>query len=255
MPAVPPETSPKQIPKNLGGSAPPQPICVPLRNWQINLHNQASQISLFRSQSASTLVPVAHTPFHELLQSDLAKLEKNLRDLIDPHLETKDHLSLLNLACGRADETGVLAKVLAEKSKSAHIQGLDIRAPEIGQANSRWKKELEEKTSSDFIVHRGDRLLDLQEVGTPDIAFLRHQNYWNDKPVWTAIFDQALERLNEEGLLVITSYFDKEHALASKALEQLGAIQVGSIVNPNSRTLIDAPGKSVDKHLAVFKKG
>ena len=197
---------------------------------------------------------MAHTPFHELLQRDLATLEGNLRALLDPHLAEKEHLDLLNLACGRADETGVLAKVLAEKSKSAHIQGLDIRAPEIGQANSRWKKKLEKGSTADFIVHRGDRLLDLQEVGTPDVAFLRHQNFWNDQPVWTEIFDQALERLDENGLLVITSYFDQEHELATKALEKMGAIQVGSIVNPNSRELSDAPGKSVDKHLAVFRK-
>ncbi|MDB4817412.1 hypothetical protein OAH11_00780, partial [Akkermansiaceae bacterium] len=59
---------------------------------------------------------------------------------------------------------------------------------------------------------------------------------------------------DEDGLLVITSYFDKEHELATHALEELGAVQVGSIINPNSRALSDAPGKSVDKHLAVFKK-
>ena len=201
---------------------------------------------------------MAHTPFTELLQGDLKTLETNLRDLLDPHLSEKEHLSLLNLACGRGDETGVLAKLLAEKSKSAHLQGLDIRAAEIDQANSRWKAELEkaaeQNSTADFITHRGDRLLDLAEIGTPDIAFLRHQNYWNDKPVWTQIFDQALERLNDDGLLVITSYFDKEHELATEALENLGAIQVGSIINPNSRALSDAPGKSVDKHLAVFRK-
>jgi len=198
---------------------------------------------------------VAHTPFTKLLQGDLKSLETNLRDLLDPHLSKKDHLSLLNLACGRGDETGVLAKLLAEKSKSAHLQGLDIRAAEILQTNSRWKKELaERKAKVDFITHRGDRLLDLAEIATPDIAFLRHQNYWNDKPVWTQIFDQALERLNEDGLLVITSYFDQEHELATAALEKLGAIQVGAIINPNSRALSDAPGKSVDKHLAVFRK-
>ncbi len=200
---------------------------------------------------------MAHTPFSELLQGDLQTLEANLRDLLDPHLSEKEHLSLLNLACGRGDETGVLAKLLAEKSKSAHLQGLDIRAAEIDQANSRWKKELAEKEgniSTDFITHRGDRLRDLAEIGTPDIAFLRHQNYWNDKPVWTQIFDQALERLDDDGLLVITSYFDQEHELATAALEKLGAIQVGSIINPNSRTLSDAPGKSVDKHLAIFRK-
>jgi len=197
---------------------------------------------------------VAHTPFSEFLQRDLATLEGNLRDLLDPHLSEKEHLSLLNLACGRGDETGVLAKLLAEKSHSAHLQSLDIRAPEIEQANSRWKKSLGKKMNADFITHRGDLLKELSEVGTPDIVFLRHQNYWNDQPVWSKIFDQALDRLDDDGLLVITSYFDKEHELASKALENLGAIQVGSIINPNSRTLSDAPGKSVDKHLAVFRK-
>ena len=197
---------------------------------------------------------MAHTPFSEYLQQDLNTLEGNLRDLLDPHLSEKEHLSLLNLACGRGDETGVLAKLLAEKSKSVHLQGLDIRAAEIDQANSRWKKQLGKNISADFITHRGDQLRELSEVGTPDIAFLRHQNYWNDKPVWSKIFDQALERLDDDGLLVITSYFDKEHELATKALQNLGAIQIGSIINPNTRALSDAPGKSVDKHLAVFRK-
>ena len=201
---------------------------------------------------------MAHTPFTELLQGDLKALESNLRDLLTPHLSEKDHLSLLNLACGRGDETGVLAKILSEKSKSAHLQGLDIRAAEIDQANARWKKELaknnEHNASVDFITHRGDRLLDLAETGTPDIAFLRHQNYWNDKPVWTQIFEQALEKLDQDGHLVITSYFDQEHELATKALEKMGAIQVGAIATPNSRALSDAPGKSVDKHLAIFRK-
>jgi hypothetical protein len=200
---------------------------------------------------------VAHTPFSELLQQDLGTLKQNLRELLDPHLSESDHLSLLNVACGRGDETGVLAEVLSEKATSTHLQGLDIRAAEIDQANSRWKKELAKLApgaSADFITHRGDRLIDLAEIGTPDIAFLRHQNFWNDRPVWTRIFDQTLERLDDDGLLVITSYFDKEHELATEALQKLGAVQVGSIINPNSRALSDAPGKSVDKHLAVFRK-
>lgn len=199
---------------------------------------------------------MAHHSFNDLLQKDLGTLESNLRELLGPHLSEKDHLSLLNLACGRGDETGVLAKLLAEKAGTAHLQGLDIRAAEIDQANSRWKKELsrQKNANADFITHRGDRLRDLAEIGSPDIAFLRHQNFWNDRPVWTQIFDQALERLKEDGLLVITSYFDQEHELASRALRKMGAVQVGSLVNPDSRALSDAPGKSVDKHLAVFKK-
>lgn len=201
---------------------------------------------------------MAHTPFSNLLQKDLDTLEKNLRTLITPHLRAgKENLSLLNVACGRGDETGVLAKVLGEKAKSTHLQGLDIRAAQIDQANSRWKKELPKIASNvtaDFITHRGDRLADLGELDTPDLAFLRHQNFWNDRPVWTKIFGQTLEQLNEDGLLVITSYFDKEHELAVEALKKLGAIQVGGLVNTDSRALSDAPGKSVDKHLAIFRK-
>lgn len=201
---------------------------------------------------------MAHTPFSNLLQRDLDTLEKNLRTLITPHLRAgKENLSLLNVACGRGDETGVLAKVLGEKAKSTHLQGLDIRAAQIDQANSRWKKELPKIASNvtaDFITHRGDRLADLGELDTPDLAFLRHQNFWNDRPVWTRIFGQTLEQLNEDGLLVITSYFDKEHELAVEALKKLGAIQVGGLVNTDSRALSDAPGKSVDKHLAIFRK-
>jgi len=215
------------------------------------------QESNFKISLVNYSPSVAHTPFHELLQKDLTLLEQNLRTLLSPHLVEKEHLSLLNLACGRGDETGLLAKLLSEKSQSAHIQGLDIRAPEIGEANSRWKKNLTAlgtQTTADFITHRGDRLTDLDEIGTPDIAFLRHQNYWNDQTVWSKIFDQALERLNDDGLLVITSYFDQEHELATAALKNIGAIQVGSLHNVNSRALADAPGKSVDKHLAVFKK-
>ena len=146
---------------------------------------------------------------------------------------------------------------MGEKAKSTHLQGLDIRAAQIDQANSRWKKELPKIASNvtaDFITHRGDRLADLGELDTPDLAFLRHQNFWNDRPVWTKIFGQTLEQLNEDGLLVITSYFDKEHELAVEALKKLGAIQVGGLVNTDSRALSDAPGKSVDKHLAIFRK-
>ncbi len=198
------------------------------------------------------------SPFDELLQKDLDTLEQNLRHLLTPHLTGgKEHLSLLNVACGRGDETGVLAKVLGSQAQAAHLQGLDIRAAQIDQANALWKKKLSNMAgnlTADFITHRGDRLSDLSEIGTPDLAFLRHQNFWNDRPVWTKIFDQTLERLDEDGLLVITSYFDREHDLAVDALKKLGAIQVGSLANPNSRALSDAPGKSVDKHLAVFKK-
>lgn len=87
-----------------------------------------------------------------------------------------------------------------------------------------------------------------------NVAFLRHQNFWNGGELWQGMFDRTLHRLSDDGLLVITSYFDLEHELACHALQQLGARLVSNHKNPNSRLLADAPGKSVDRHIAVFRK-
>jgi len=95
----------------------------------------------------------------------------------------------------------------------------------------------------------------LKELGSEfDIAFMRHQNYWNGDTTWTQIYDQALHRLDEQGLLVITSYFDREHRLALDAIQGLGAELICSERNNDSRIVTDAPGKSVDRHVAVFRK-
>jgi len=85
------------------------------------------------------------------------------------------------------------------------------------------------------------------------MVFLRHQNYWHDRRAWRRIFQNGMERLTESGLLVITSYFDLEHELAVKAITAAGGELVTSVRNKESRAL-PTDGKSVDRHLAVFRK-
>ena len=65
--------------------------------------------------------------------------------------------------------------------------------------------------------------------------------------------DQGRARLNKNGLLVITSYFDHEHKLALAALQAMGMEVVESRRNKASRALKDAPGKSVDRWVAVLR--
>jgi hypothetical protein len=86
-----------------------------------------------------------------------------------------------------------------------------------------------------------------------DLVFVRHQNFWDSPVGWPRIFLEGLERLHESGLFVITSYFDKEHELAVGAITRAGAQLVTSVRNPNSRPL-RTKGKSVDRHLAVFRR-
>ncbi len=192
------------------------------------------------------------------LPGDLALLKKALRASLagvpavnNPGAEQR----ILNLACGRADETAVLADVFGSEAGSLEIVGADIRTPEIEEANSRWSTSGDSHIQTRFHVQDGRRFLDaLSSDDRFDLAFLRHQNFWNDPALWGRMFDGALRQLKDDGLFVITSYFDKEHQLACEKLSKLGALKVAEYRNPLSRALSDAPGKSIDRHIAVFRR-
>lgn len=190
---------------------------------------------------------------------DLRSLEKDLRGLLAGTLEGREHIQTLNLACGRADETGVLAQVVGEKAASAHILGVDLREAEINDANALWKPEMAEVASEvevDFKVGRGDQLDQWKEMENPDLLFIRHQNYWFDPKAWVKLYDQAIKKLKEDGVMVITSYFDEEHEMARRVLTKLGAVEVSHRFKPDSRVVKDSPKvlKTVDRHISVFKK-
>lgn len=196
---------------------------------------------------------------HAHTDKDLIRLRQFLKETLKKlgaHIpgNPSKNKQLLNLACGRADETKVLADVFGHEAESIHLTGIDIRAREIGEAKERWSK-LSEKASADFHVQDASQLGQLKELDHQfDVAFMRHQNFWNGDTTWTKIYDQALHRLDEDGLLVITSYFDREHRLALDAIQGLGAELVCSERNLDSRIITDAPNKSVDRHIAIFRK-
>lgn len=167
-------------------------------------------------------------------------------------------LQILDLACGTCREAGTLVEVFREVQgggKPVRFVGADIRDRELDEAAARAKLAGQAGDSFEFLTENCARLGRHAELGGDfDVTFLRHQNYWNDKPVWQRIFEQGLSKLKDDGLLVITSYFDREHELALKALERAGAELVVTEANEASRLLVDTPGKSVDRHVAVFRR-
>ena len=190
----------------------------------------------------------------ETLQEDLSQLQSLLTPLISQNLLNREneHIRILNLACGRADESGILKKILQPYTQHLHITGVDIRDRELDTARSIWRSD--DSTQFDFLHQDATKLDEIAQLSAPfDIAFMRHQNYWNGDLTWKRIYDSALHRLKSQGLLIITSYFDREHILALTAIQQLGATLITTIRNPSSRTINDAPNKSVDRHIAVFK--
>ncbi|MGJ8675918.1 MAG: class I SAM-dependent methyltransferase [Akkermansiaceae bacterium] len=195
--------------------------------------------------------------------ADLTRLRDFLKETLSKTDIAKDpqSLQLLNLACGRADETAVLAEVFGGLAQEISITGVDIRDREIDTARERWKQLAsaecvsEAEMNLEFFVQDGSKLSDVKGLSDQfDIAFMRHQNFYDGDTTWSKIYDEALHRLHDGGHLVITSYFDLEHKLALRALQNLGAELVHTERNLLSRKLLDVPHKTVDRHLAIFKK-
>lgn len=174
---------------------------------------------------------------------------------------TSGPLQILDLACGSCREAGTLVEVFRDfpapaggAARDVRLVGADIRERELEEAEARARALAGPGARFEFLTENCAKLNRHRELGRDfDVTFLRHQNYWNDQPVWQRIFEQGLGKLKESGLLVITSYFDREHELALEALERAGADLVVTERNEASRVL-GTPGKSVDRHVAIFRR-
>jgi hypothetical protein len=186
------------------------------------------------------------------IAEDMSKLKTLLQDSLQPHLKPQSDMRILNLACGRCDEAETLIQVGSELTKGGDVEmiGADIRIREIRQA-----RENHVNLPAKFLIEDATKIDEHKEMGDAfNMVFLRHQNFWHGQELWKKIFDQGIAKLRPDGMLVITSYFDVEHRLALRALESLGMEVVSNKRNKASRALADAPGKSVDRWVAVLKR-
>jgi hypothetical protein len=196
------------------------------------------------------IAPASSMP--SAIAQDMARLKTLLREGLPPHLPPPSEMRILNLACGRCDEAETLVTVGQELAGGGPVEmiGADIRIREIRQA-----REQHAHLPARFLIEDATRMDRHKELGDDfNLVFLRHQNFWHGQELWKKIFDQGLAKLRPDGMLVITSYFDVEHRLALQALEAMGMEVVSNRRNKDSRALADAPGKSVDRWVAVLRR-
>lgn len=191
-------------------------------------------------------------PFsYDGIEGDIRRLGVLLLEALSiANVEFSGKLAVLNLACGRADETGVLADSLAPAEIGFYL-GMDLRADAIAEARKRW-----ELPGGEIVFKEGNAAVIGRIEGLPefDLVFIRHQNYWHDPMVWEGILDEALAGLKDGGNLLCTSYFDFEHQLFLASMRTRGVEILANVRHAFSRNLPDVEGKSVDRWVAVFRK-
>lgn len=188
---------------------------------------------------------------YEGIDEDVRRLGVLLREVLpDAGVKKCGEIAVLNVACGRADETGELAKALAPAQIGFYL-GIDLRADAIAEAAARWEMPGGE---IDFRVGNAAMIGRIEHLPEFDVVFIRHQNYWNDPMAWEGLLDEALAAMKEEGHLVCTSYFDFEHELLLASIREKGVRLLANVRNQFSRPLPDEDGKSVDRWVAVFAK-
>ena len=187
------------------------------------------------------------------IAQDMARLKGLLKEGLAQNLQAQTGgMRILNLACGRCDEAETLVSVGQELAGPGGVEmiGADIRIREIRQA-----REQHGHLPAKFLIEDATKISQHKQLGDDfNLVFMRHQNFWHGQELWKKIFDQGIAKLRPDGMLVITSYFDVEHKLALKALEAMGMEVVSNKRNRASRALADAPGKSVDRWVAVLRR-
>jgi Methyltransferase domain len=191
-------------------------------------------------------------PFsYEGIAGDMRRLGGLLEGVIGlAGLRLAGKIAVLNLACGRADETGVLAAALAPAEIGFYL-GMDLRSDAIAEAKARWELpggEIDFREGNAAAIGRAEGLPEF------DLVFIRHQNYWNEPMVWEGILDEAMAALRDGGYLVCTSYFDLEHEMLIASMRERGVRLLANLRNRLSRDLPDGDGKSVDRWIAVWGK-
>ena len=181
----------------------------------------------------------------------------------------RESFDLLNLACGYCQEGAVLSAFWGRDGRRVRQFAMDLRDAEIDKAKRRYAatekmfrgagvptiKSQDGRSEIEFLAGDATKLAGMGQIPSQfDVVFIRHQNLWHDRPTWQRIYEFALTRIADDGLLVITSYFDREHVLALELIRALGGDVLVSAQNPDSREL-PTEGKSIDRHVAAIARG
>lgn len=176
---------------------------------------------------------------------------------------------ILNLACGRSHESKVLNTFFGGReygnfSDRVRIVGVDIDEKKLLQARVICWEEASMQADAlfgphyVFVVGDATNLSAIPAVPQgADVVVIRHHEISGDlvssKETWRKIAQQALERVQTEGTILLTSYTQYEHDAMVRTIEDLGG-QV-RINERNPYTFISSESKIPrDQFIAIVRR-
>ncbi|MGA3020636.1 MAG: class I SAM-dependent methyltransferase [Candidatus Micrarchaeales archaeon] len=151
--------------------------------------------------------------------------------------------TILDVACGFGEELRVLDEYFGggrfgKSNNNTRIVGIDIhsRAIEWQRRNLELvSRENELKTKStlperiELVVGDATALSNYPQIPEKaDVIVIRHPYIQSDRVMWTKIFEQAVNRLSEEGIMILTTHSDEEKDMV---LEVLGTLKCRVVIN------------------------
>jgi SAM-dependent methyltransferase len=180
---------------------------------------------------------------------------------------------ILDIGCGTCEEGDLLAKFFAGQDLGnlvspdrANFTGIDIDPESIEKAkenHSRFEDgsyPIKLPKIFSFIKADATKLEKYKKVPKEvDVVIIRHQQLAGDsdfdveeaREIWTIIFKKALERLAENGIILITSYTDIEHEELKDILSKLNC---RIVVDEDNKYPIDRGDFILDKKILIVKR-
>jgi len=174
---------------------------------------------------------------------------------------------ILDVGCGKCEEGIVLSAYFGggefgSASNNAKLIGIDIKKEDIDRAISNHQlPDFSERITkyvlpSNFEFIHGDATKLDQYPQTPDqvdVIVIRHQQISDNEQVWVKIFQEALNRLSPNGIMILTSFSDVEHKML---MEKLNALDVEILVDEANPYTKPTQHKevSIDRNITIIKR-
>jgi len=185
---------------------------------------------------------------------------------------TDRQVQILDLACGSGRSSSVLNEYfgLGKKgypSSKAKVIGIDIDENAINQAIAKSKHtDLSLKSGYLFVLPnyfefiQADATIHLDAIPSvskqTDVILIRHQQISADNrgsQTWKTIFEQALNHLSPDGILILTSFTEMENKMLLQQLKNLNATILVNEKNPHAMPL-SQPEIAADNFVTIVKR-